>query len=94
MQSWPGNFMQLDKAIRHAVSQSKGDVIREEIKEYLKGPLDEGLTPCSKCLGSPIKEKTCITIRRSWKETGGKVSLVARRLGISRNTVYKHIMTR
>lgn len=93
-ESWPGNFMQLDKAIRHAVSQSKGDVIREEIKEYLKGPLDEGLKPCSKCLGSPIKEKTCITIQRSWKETGGKVSLVARRLGISRNTVYKHIINR
>ena len=38
-----------------------------------------------------VKEKTCIMIQRSWKETGGKVSLVAQRLGVSRNTVYKHV---
>ena len=30
-------------------------------------------------------------IQRAWSEAGGNVSMVARRLGISRNTVYKHI---
>ena len=90
-ESWPGNFMQLNKAIRHAVSQSKGKVIRHEIRDFIKDPYYGGIKPCSSCLGSPVKEKTCIMIQRSWKETGGKVSLVAQRLGVSRNTVYKHV---
>ncbi|MGB0690221.1 MAG: helix-turn-helix domain-containing protein [Candidatus Puniceispirillum sp.] len=30
-------------------------------------------------------------IKKTWAETGGNVSLVARRLGVSRNTVYKHL---
>jgi transcriptional regulator of acetoin/glycerol metabolism len=35
--------------------------------------------------------ETCVLIKKTWVETGGNVSLVARRLGISRNTVYKHL---
>jgi transcriptional regulator of acetoin/glycerol metabolism len=40
---------------------------------------------------SILQEESCVMIKRSWKETGGNVSLVARRLGVSRNTVYKHV---
>ena len=90
-ESWTGNFMQLKKAIRHAVSVSTGKVIRQEIKDVLNSFIDDGIKPCPRCIGSPVKEEACIMIQRCWNETGGNVSLVARRLGISRNTVYKHV---
>ena len=38
-----------------------------------------------------VRGESCVMIKQSWKETGGNVSLVARRLGVSRNTVYKHV---
>jgi transcriptional regulator of acetoin/glycerol metabolism len=51
----------------------------------------DSMAACPQCNGSPVPEETCVMIKRSWKETGGNVSLVARRLGVSRNTVYKHV---
>ena len=88
---WPGNFTQLKKTIKQAVSVSNGKVIRQEIKEALNSFIEDGVKPCPNCIGSPVREETCIMIQRCWNETGGNVSLVARRLGVSRNTVYKHI---
>ncbi|MBQ65500.1 MAG: transcriptional regulator, partial [Marinovum sp.] len=88
---WPGNFTQLKKTIKQAVSVSNGKVIRQEIQEALNSFIEDGVKPCPNCIGSPVREETCIMIQRCWNETGGNVSLVARRLGVSRNTVYKHI---
>jgi ActR/RegA family two-component response regulator len=61
------------------------------ISEVLSALTDDGLQPCPHCVGSPVRAETCIMIQRSWEETGHNVSLVARRLGVSRNTVYKHV---
>ena len=90
-ESWPGNLKQLRKTIQHAVAQATGKVIRQDIRNVLQSFARDGITPCPQCIGSPVREETCIMIRRTWKETGGNVSLVARRLGVSRNTVYKHV---
>ena len=49
------------------------------------------MAPCAQCNGSPVREESCVMIKRSWKETGGNVSLVAQRLGVSGNTVHKHV---
>ena len=89
--NWTGNFSELKKVIRLAISQSHGKVIRHEISEALSAFTDDGLQPCPHCVGSPVRAETCIMIQRSWEETGRNVSLVARRLGVSRNTVYKHV---
>ena len=90
-ESWPGNLKQLRKTIQHAVAQASGKVIRQDIQNVLQSFARDGITACPQCIGSPVREETCIMIRRTWKETGGNVSLVARRLGVSRNTVYKHV---
>ena len=89
--NWTGNYSELKKVIRLAISQSTGNVIRQEISEAVNSFADDGLKPCPHCVGSPVRAETCIMIQRSWEETGGNVSLVARRLGVSRNTVYKHV---
>ncbi|MGB1356377.1 MAG: sigma-54-dependent Fis family transcriptional regulator [Candidatus Puniceispirillaceae bacterium] len=90
-ENWPGNLKQLRKTIQHAVAQASGKVIRQEIQNVLQSFAREGMAPCPQCNGSPVRAETCVMIKRSWKETGGNVSLVARRLGVSRNTVYKHV---
>ena len=90
-ESWQGNLKQLRKTIQHAVAQAGGKVIRQDIQNVLRSFARDGITACPQCIGSPVREETCIMIRRTWKDTGGNVSLVARRLGVSRNTVYKHV---
>jgi transcriptional regulator of acetoin/glycerol metabolism len=90
-ESWPGNMKQLRKTIQHAIAQANGKIIRQEIQNVLQSFARDGITACPQCIGSPVREETCIMIRRTWRETGGNVSLVARRLGVSRNTVYKHV---
>ena len=48
--------------------------------------------PCDQCHGSPIREQQCLLIQKTYKQSGKKVSVVSRRLNISRTTVYKHIL--
>ena len=89
--SWTGNFSQLKKVIRFAVSQASERIIRQEISEALSSFVKDDLQPCANCYSSPVRSETCIMIQRTWSDTGGNVSLVSRRLGVSRNTVYKHV---
>lgn len=45
---------------------------------------------CPACHGHPTREANCLRIRKTLRECDGNISLAARRLGKSRNTVYKH----
>lgn len=91
--SWSGNFLQLKKVLKIAVSELESLIIRGEIENVILNFFGEqNIVPCPSCKHSSVKSDTCMAIQRSWHETGGNVSLVARRLGISRNTVYKHVM--
>ena len=38
-----------------------------------------------------IKRNKCLTIRKSWRDNKGNVSMVSRKLGLSRMTIYAHI---
>ena len=88
---WPGNIKQLRHALQLAVAKSDELVIREDIQVILASLGGVSVLPCPKCTASPVRMETCVLIKKTWLETGGNVSLVARRLGISRNTVYKHL---
>ena len=93
--SWSGNFLQLKKVLKITVAESESLVIRGEIEDVIHTFFGEqSMVPCPSCKHSSVKSDTCIAIQRSWHETGGNVSLVSRRLGISRNTVYKHVMNK
>lgn len=90
--SWQGNLRQLRKVLRQAISNTEASVIRSEIQEVLSLDTTDNITGCPACANSPVRSESCIMIKKTWRETSGNVSLVARRLGISRNTVYKHVM--
>ena len=89
--SWPGNIKQLRRALQLVVARSVELVIREDIQITLASLGGVSTAPCPKCSSSPVRMETCVMIKKTWAETGGNVSLVARRLGVSRNTVYKHL---
>ena len=88
---WPGNIKQLRRVLQLVVAKSDELVIREGIQIVLASLGGATVAPCPKCTASPVRMETCVLIKKTWAETGGNVSLVARRLGVSRNTVYKHL---
>ena len=89
--NWPGNLRQLRKVLRQAITNSENKVIRGEIREVLGIEDSDEIAACPSCSNSPVRSESCFMIQKTWRETNGNVSLVSRRLGISRNTVYKHI---
>jgi len=88
---WPGNITQLRKVLRLAVVNSETTVIRDEVRNVLTFSNGDTISPCAKCATSAMKMETCILIKKTWLDSGRNVSLASRRLGVSRNTVYKHI---
>ena len=57
----------------------------------LHWPTDDDCQPCQNCSDSVIKRNKCLTIRKSWRNNKGNVSMVSRKLGLSRTTIYAHI---
>ena len=86
-----GNLRQLRKTLQLAIANAPEKVIREDIYSALPSLRGRAPTPCPKCANSPVRAESCVSIQRTWLKTGQNVSLVARRLGVSHNTVYKHI---
>jgi len=89
--TWPGNIRQLKKVLRVLIANTKGQVIRNAIIQKDQNLSGSEVQPCSSCLQSSARKENCILIRKTWLDTGKNVSLVSRRLGLSRTTIYKHI---
>ncbi|WP_424989966.1 sigma-54-dependent Fis family transcriptional regulator [Fluviibacterium sp. S390] len=69
--------------------EATGLIGADRVRELL--PWLAGQDPvCEACLGHSTREANCRRIRKTMRECDGNVSLAARRLGVSRNTVYKH----
>ena len=90
-QEWPGNIRQLKKTLRILVSNAETEVIRPDLLESGFNVLQRQITPCAICANSSMRSETCTLIQKTLMDSGGNISLVSRRLGISRTTIYKHI---
>ena len=88
---WPGHLGQLKKVLRVLVSTSDTNVIRNASIQHDQKLSGVKIGPCDACSNSPIRKENCTLIRKSWLDTGQNISLASRRLGVSRNTVYRHI---
>lgn len=89
---WPGNVRELRNAIERVVIEraDKMDILKEIMREsgyFLKREDFVTPTPASSSLNDIIQNKILITIR----ECKGNISLTAEKLGISRQTVTKHL---
>ena len=89
--SWPGNIRQLRKVLRVLIANTEGQVISNAVIQTDQNLSGSEITPCECCSQSSVRKESCLLVKKTWLETGKNVSLVARRLGLSRTTVYKHI---
>ena len=88
---WPGQIKQLKNTIRLMVAKSNGLTLHAELIEGDQNFNLDKVVPCFSCAKSPIKKENCILIKKTFLDSGKNISLVSRRLGVSRNTIYKHI---
>jgi len=82
---WPGNVRQLENAVSHAVILCKGEIIRQKhLPRFLRDVTEEVVT-------ASLAENERRLVLRALLEAGWNKHEAARRLGISRSTLYGKI---
>jgi len=86
--TWPGNIRELRNEIQRAL-----------IRGGLEASGSDAIAPvnvdcCDYCRNQPLSRQRCREIHRTLREASGNVSVAARRLGLSRTTVYRHVSRR
>ncbi|MDC0738326.1 sigma 54-interacting transcriptional regulator [Cognatishimia sp. SS12] len=86
----PATFYELEKLLTTLAIQCPATVLRaEHVNRYiLRNDTRESV--CPRCKGSNVKEAKCREINRLFQECNANIALAARKLGVSRNTVYAH----
>ncbi|GIX28128.1 MAG: sigma-54-dependent Fis family transcriptional regulator [Burkholderiales bacterium] len=95
--AWPGNLRELHSVLRAAVAMAGASrlIAMEHLPEEFLEEMatDTSFQDAGPASGRPTVEKLeemeASAIQRVLAETGGNVSAAARRLGISRNTIYR-----
>jgi transcriptional regulator of acetoin/glycerol metabolism len=94
--AWPGNLDQLQATLRAACAMLDPDENRigwqhvpDQIKEELHDP-DQQVVASNEAAHN-LKILSELTMARAIEESHGNMSEAARRLGISRNTLYRHL---
>lgn len=85
---WPGNVRELRNLCRRLALTTKGPLVDED---ELPAPVRQAGTPSAEPAGrgGELRELSDELIRRTLLETGGRIGETARRLGISRTTIYR-----
>ena len=101
---WPGNIRQLATTLRTAavMAGGEGTIRREHLSDdFLEDaqralPAAPVVPPEPEPAGpaSTLGDLELATIRRALEESGGNISVTSRRLGISRNTIYRRLRWR
>ena len=83
--AWPGNFRELRAVLTRALLACDGRPIAAvDVDRLLPAPQRHAT--------SALQQVASETIRREFERTGRSVSQTSRNLGISRTTVYRHLM--
>ena len=87
--AWPGNIRELRHALQRAFLRRTGETIDEDCFDL--GPSEQTERACPSCRGSPIDRRFCEEIAAAHRLARGNVAETARRLRLSRTTIYKHL---
>ena len=85
---WSGNIRELRNALTRLTLEAGSGVVDGDMVRRLLGA-DPAATPAPGAPASPLRQEVVARIAAVCKEEGGNVSRAARRLGVSRNTVYR-----
>jgi two-component system, NtrC family, response regulator AtoC len=91
---WPGNVRELRTAIEHAVVLARGEavVVRDLPPSVRTGiPADTGVSPSLTSGDMTVKEAEKQLIAHALKEANGNRSAAAKKLGMSRRTLYRKL---
>jgi len=88
---WPTSIRALQRALRQILRVSTDQYVGPVVVEPFLAVHADDIQPCPSCSDSVIKRDKCLTIRRTWHINDGNVSLVSRKLGLSRTTIYAHL---
>lgn len=99
---WPGNIRQLANVIKTAIALSDGEpeITAEHLPEdfldqspllVTKAESFGGIDASARSISGSLEELEEIAIRTSLRDNGGNISAAARKLGISRNTLYRRL---
>jgi len=92
--SFPGNVRQLENIVEHAFVRCQGGVIeKRHLPSDLVGRPDD-LVARVLAEENPLQALERETVQRVLEQCGGKASLAARRLGISRVTLWRKLKLR
>jgi transcriptional regulator of acetoin/glycerol metabolism len=98
--TWPGNLRQLNNALRAACALLDGDETRigwkhlpDDLAEELRWPVPPAQTNVGEATEN-LRELSQATIARAIALSHGNMSEAARRLGISRNTLYRRMQAK
>jgi len=84
--AWPGNIRELRHALQRGLIRGRMGHIDEDCFDDQDPP-----RCCPACRESPLDRRQCEEIEATHRALGGNVTQTARRLGLSRTTVYKHL---
>ena len=86
----PSTFYDLEKLLTTLAIQCSATILRaEHVNRYIvRDDLRDAV--CPRCKGNSAKEAKCREINRIFVECNANIALAARKLGVSRNTVYAH----
>jgi transcriptional regulator of acetoin/glycerol metabolism len=94
---WPGNVRQIRSALQYALALSEGGDIRPEHLPRLESARARVATapgrsrPNGAATPQRLDELEQNLVACAVEEAGGNLSLAARRLGIARSTLYRHL---
>lgn len=91
---WPGNPHELRAMMQQAARrQTEGLVTLADLADLLPPPAKPSPSqPCPHCTGVAWKELQCGRIQHTLYHHRSNISRAARDLGMSRTTVYRHVL--
>nr|WP_255428070.1 sigma-54-dependent Fis family transcriptional regulator [Ramlibacter cellulosilyticus] len=90
---WPGNIRQLANVLRTAAVMAGGErtITREHLSDDFLEDAQRALPETAASSRGTLEDLQLATIRRALEEAGGNISVAAKKLGISRNTIYRRL---
>jgi transcriptional regulator of acetoin/glycerol metabolism len=87
---WPGNLRQVSSVMQVALAMAEEQPVRPE---HLPDDffVDLEMEPVETCAPLGVDLNDVEALNRELKASGGNISHLARRLGVSRNTLYKRL---